>query len=75
MLEDSGPAVQTGNRCGDDPEASRWFTPPDWSAYKGAHEERPYRPPPARRGFFAAAPSTNHPWPPSRQRAGRPARP
>jgi hypothetical protein len=30
MLEDSGPAVQPcGNRCGPDPEAPRWFEPPE----------------------------------------------
>jgi hypothetical protein len=36
MLEDSGPAVQSsGNRCGHDPEAPRWFAPPE------EHKPRP----------------------------------
>jgi hypothetical protein len=35
MLEDSGPAVQPCGRCGHDPEAPRWFAPP---------EEHPTRP-------------------------------
>jgi hypothetical protein len=36
MLEDSGPAVQPcGNRCGHDPEAPRWFAPPE------EHKPRP----------------------------------
>jgi hypothetical protein len=30
MVEDSGPVVQAGgNRCGHDPEAPRWFAPPE----------------------------------------------
>ena len=30
MLKDSGPAVQpSGNRCGHDPAAPRWFAPPE----------------------------------------------
>ena len=67
IMDGEAPVQPSGNRCGHDPEAPRWFAPPEehgtrptsWSAGRcSAGIALAFAPPPARRTIAPLAPRT-----------------